>query len=403
MDEEFGLIQKTGGEISKTSINSLLDSVRPVWKGKGLLKRVERLLQVDPSSACQRLLSASIFDLREKIVTVGIDIAKEVAKIYKLPPIEKDEDILENYSTTNIIDLSYRIGILQRTEWRRIQRCYEIRKDLEHEDNEYEAVLEDCFYIFKSTIEVILSKDPIELLKITDVKQIIEEPSRITITEELINNFEHAPELRQREIISFLISTIYNEEQPDIIRENAFELLMHFKTKTKTACVIEVAKILENKIGKKPIDLVTARIGHAIGATAYFKKIKIKDFYHSLLLQFKSVTKWSEQAKVVGTFNDIGHFTYCPPDLIPLFTEYLVNWYIGEPGGYGTWGQNRKVFYSDKAAPIILRIFEYAEVKLNVELENLREDKDTKDKLQNRYILDRFEKLCDTIDRIKND
>ena len=174
IDEESSIVPRTQKEVSPASIKGMLEIIRPVWKGKGLIKRVERLLKVDPSSACQRLMNAAIWDLRAKIVTIGIDIAKEVAKTYRLPPIEQDDDVLENYSTYNVIDLSYRIGILRRSEWRRIQRCYEIRKDLEHEDNEYEAVLEDCFYIFKSSIEVVLSQDSIELLKVTDVKQIVE-------------------------------------------------------------------------------------------------------------------------------------------------------------------------------------------------------------------------------------
>lgn len=404
MSDEYSIIPTPpDGEISKASIYSLLDSVRPIWKGKGLLKRVERLLPVDPSSACQRLLNAAIFDLREKIVIVGIDIAKEVAKTYKLPPIEKDEDILENYSTKNIIDLSYRIGILKRSEWRRVQRCYEIRKDLEHEDNEYEAVLEDCFYIFKSSIEVVLSQDPVELLKLTDVKQIVEEPKRITVTEELIQNYEHAPDLRQKEILTFLLSTVFNDGQPDLVRENAFELLGTFNTKTKTPVIIQIAQYLEEKIGKKSLDINTARVSHAVGATAYFKKTKLKDFYSWILSVFKkSNSDWNEQTKVVTMFHDIGHFTYCPPDFIKNFVRYLVDWYIGEPGGYGHWGRNRAVFYSNGAAPIISRIIEYSEINLKDEIENLREHEDFKPRLTNRYILERFERLVDRAEKIKN-
>lgn len=286
MNEEYSIVPKADAEVSPASIKGMLEIIRPVWKGKGLIKRVERLLPVDPSSACQRLLNGAIYDLREKIVIIGIDIDKEVAKNHKLPPVEKDDDILENYSTYNIIDLSYRIGILRRSEWRRMQRCYEIRKDLEHEDNEYEAVLEDCFYIFKSTIEVVLSQDPIELLRVTDAKQIVEEPQGITVSEELLQDYAHAPELRQKEILGFLVFTAKNDEQPDIVRENAYELLRHFKTTTRTPVVIEIAKDLEKKLGRNPIDLVTAKIGHAIGATAYFRRSKIKDYYNSILTQF---------------------------------------------------------------------------------------------------------------------
>ncbi|MBN2019928.1 MAG: hypothetical protein JW749_06865 [Sedimentisphaerales bacterium] len=375
MEEEFSIVRRTEAEISPASIKGMLILIRPVWQGKGLIKRVEILLPIDPGSACQRLFNAAIYDLREKIVTVGIDIAKEVAKTYRLPPIEKDDDILENYSTYNVIDLSYRMGILRRPEWRRIQRCYEIRRDLEHEDNEYEAVLEDCFYIFKSTIEVVLSQDPVEILKVTDVKQVIEEPQRITITEELLTYYSHAPELRQKEIIGFLVATAKSTDQPDVIRENSFELLRHFKTTTKTQVIIEIAKELEKRLDRNEIDLVTAKIGHAIGATAYFKRAKLKDYYSSILRDFKnSSSSWSKQAKIVSIFHDIGHFTYCPKDLIVEFLKYLVLCYIGEPGGYGTYGRNRAVFFSDAAAPIIKRIIKNNGNMLSDEIKKLRKD-----------------------------
>jgi hypothetical protein len=399
MSDEYALVTISDGEVSRSTIRNMLDIIRPVWKGKGLIKRVERLLPVDPSSACQRLLNAAIVDVREKIITIGIDIAKEVAKAYNLPPIEKEDDIMENYSTYNIIDLSYRIGILRRSEWRRIQRCYEIRRDLEHEDNEYEAVLEDCFYIFKSTIEVVLSQDPIELLRVKDVKQIVEEALRITVSEELLQNYDHAPELRQKEIILFLISTIKNSGQPDIVRENAIELLRHFKSKTKTQVVIASASILEEKL-KGSIDLITAKIGHAIGATSYFKKVKVKDYYNTILDMFsKAGNYWERQTKATYLFHDVGHFSYCPKELIPKFLKYLVEWYIGEPGGYGDWGQNRAVFYSDAAAPIIARIVKYTELDLYKDIDKLRKDTYIKRYLSNKHILNRFEELLDLAER----
>jgi len=400
MEEEYAIVESAGTEISPISIKRLLHSIRPVWQGKGLIKRVERLLPVDPSSACQRLLNAAIYDLREKIVTIGIDIGKEIAKTYKLPPIEKDEDILENYSPYNIIDLSYRIGILRRSEWRRIQRCYEIRRDLEHEDNEYEAVLEDSFYIFKSTIEIILSQDPIELLKVIDVKQIIEGPNRITISEELLEDFSHAPELRQTEILRFLVSTAQNSEQPDLIREHSYELLRHFKPTTKTQVVITIAQELEKKLGRNKLDLITARIGQAIGATAYFKKTKLKDYYAAILKDFDNAgSNWAEQGKTVSLFYDIGHLNYCPKDLLQKFLRYLILWYIGEPGGYGTWGRNRAVFCSDSAAPIIKRIFKESK-NLAEDIENYRKDSTIKNLIENRHLLARFEDLLDISGRI---
>lgn len=122
--------------VRASNVPELLGRIRPEWQAKSLIDRVHRLLDVDPSSACQRLLNAAIHDLREKVAISGIDIAAEAAKQYNLPPITGPEDI-ENYSTARLIDLAFRMGLLSRPEWRRVCRCYEIRRDLEHEDDEY--------------------------------------------------------------------------------------------------------------------------------------------------------------------------------------------------------------------------------------------------------------------------
>lgn len=156
--------------IQDSGVPQLMTRIRPQWQSKGLIERVRRLMMVDPSSACQRLLNATIADLREKINIAGLDIARDAAKANKLPSVERPEDI-ENYSTANIIGLSYRMGLLTRPEWRRLSRSYEIRRDLEHEDSEYEAGVEDCVYVFKTCIEAVLSRDPVTLIRVSEVKE----------------------------------------------------------------------------------------------------------------------------------------------------------------------------------------------------------------------------------------
>ena len=101
--------------VSASGVDLLLSTIRPEWQAKNLIHRVKKLISIDPSSACQRLLNASVHDLRNKIVIAGLDISKEVADRFHLPSITKIEDIMENYSTLKVIDLSYRMGILSTT------------------------------------------------------------------------------------------------------------------------------------------------------------------------------------------------------------------------------------------------------------------------------------------------
>lgn len=167
--------------VGGSGLDALMQRIRPAWQSKGLIERVYRLIPVDLSSACQRLFNAAIQDLREKIKIAGSDIASEVAVLYKLPPVASNENI-DDYSTKNIIDLSYRMGLLSRAEWRRVSRSYEIRRDLEHEDSEYEASPEDGYYIFSTSIDAGLSKDPVAIIRVPDIKDLIDAldpPSRM--------------------------------------------------------------------------------------------------------------------------------------------------------------------------------------------------------------------------------
>ncbi len=106
--------------VKESEVPILLQNIRPAWQVKNLILRVKRLLEVDPSSACQRLFNAAIHDLREKVYIAGLDIAKEAAKQNKLPPIDSQES-LEDYPTAKLIDLAYRVGLLTRPEWRRLR------------------------------------------------------------------------------------------------------------------------------------------------------------------------------------------------------------------------------------------------------------------------------------------
>ena len=394
MNEDYELIPSGHSPIQKSGIQDLLGKIRPSWQGKDLITRVERLLPVDASSACQRLFNAATHDLKEKIVVLGVDLAKEVAQNYKLPPIIKDEDIFR-YSTSNTIDLAYRIGILNRPEWRRIHRCYEIRRDLEHEDNEYEAVLEDCFYIFKSTIDIVLAKDPIELLKITDVKQLIENPADITISEEFLEDFKNAPPLRQKEITELLVSYSFDGSKPDIVRENSVEVMRHIKPITVNTVTIEIAGIIEKRLGKNGIDLKTAKISHACGAIGYFKKVRLKDFYSSLNDELKTASSdWDNQTKICSKLEDIGGLRYCPDEFYDDILKLLVKFYLGEPS-YGQWSNYRPVFFSNGAASIITRIVKDDCKRSIPKIDMLRNDRHIKLSIGNKFISRRFETLID--------
>lgn len=297
---EIAVISPSASLVAASGVPAMLEQIRPAWKAKSLIARVQRLIEVDPSSACQRLLNAAIHDLKEKIVIAGIDIAREAAKQYKLPPIESSEDV-EAYSTSKAIDIAYRMGILTRPEWRRVSRCYEIRRDLEHEDDEYEAGVEDCVYIFKTCIEVILERDPIHLLKVTDVKGIVEEAEPVTPSDSLIEDFACAPQSRQSEILKFLISIALDKSKSDIVQQNSFIVLKSLEPHVQNAVKLEMAQHMQEKISRARLERRHVRVAIASGTLPYLRQSQIKDFYSEVLTQMKQVgTNWGRTISMVN-------------------------------------------------------------------------------------------------------
>lgn len=388
--------------VQSSEAPQLLEQIRPSWKAKNLITRVHRLLQVDPSSACQRLFNAAIHDLKEKVIIAGVDIATEAAKQNKLPPINNAEDI-ENYTTAKLIDLSYRMGLLTRPEWRRISRCYEIRRDLEHEDDEYEAGIEDCVYIFKTCVEVVLSKDPIHLLKVTDVKDLIEESEPVLPDETLLQDFEGAPKPRQEEIAKFLTSIALDKDQSDIVQQNAYTFLLHIEPLIHNSVKLDLASEFQKRVGRKGLDHRHARVAIASGVFPYLRKTMIKDLFESFYAQMEKVgVHWTanpQHGELLRSFREIGGLEYCPKGQRGKILKWLTLTFLGERGGQTIYGNIRHVYYSNSAAPLIKKIISDAKGSIAEELKSLAKDQRVKNLCANTHIARRYEILLDLVEK----
>lgn len=383
-----------------SEVPSLMTQIRPQWQAKGLIERVRRLLPIDPSSACQRLLNATVQDLREKVVIAGIDIAGEAADAHKLPPINKPEDV-DNYSTATLLDLCYRMGLLARPQWRRLGRAYDIRRDLEHEDSQYEAGVEDCIYIFKSCIETVLSRDPITLVKVSEVKQIIEASGPIVADARLSEDYENAPDTRQEEIQKFLISKALDVSEPDLVMQNAYVLLHALSPVTRNSVRVSLAKYLQDKFGRDPLSEPQVRVAHAAGVLPYLRKTQRATFFGDQFCKLQTVGyDWRanlSHGPALRLLAEFGGVSAFPDEIRGGLVKWLALCYIGEPGGYGA-GLNRKVFYSNSGAPLVIQLLgEARDVSRDI-LRSLQNDVDIIRASENEYVARRFQDLLDLVE-----
>ncbi len=392
--------------VAESAVPKLLTTVRPVWQAKNLIERVRRLLPVDPSSACQRLFNAAIHDLREKVVIAGIDLAEEAAKQHKLPPVKTSEDV-ERYPTSKVIDLSYRMGLLSRPGWRRVSRCYEIRRDLEHEDNEYEAGVEDCVYIFQTCISEILSRDPIHLVRVTDIKTLIEEPGPAAPAPSLLEDYEHAPQPRQEEILKFLASVALDGEQSDLVRQNAFAFIGQLSELTQNSVKLELASHLQAKAKQQDRVRTVIRIAAESGTLPYLKQSLVKDYYVAFYRRMESTgyawQKFKAHGALLRSFKEVRGFKYCPADVRPKILQWLVLAYLGEPGGRTAWGNIRHVYYSNTAARLVEELVGDEMAVVRDDLRGLAESKDIRRVMSTEHIQRRMDQLLDLVEETPKD
>jgi N-acyl-L-homoserine lactone synthetase len=291
------------------------------------------------------------------------------------------------------------MGLLTRPEWRRTRRAYEIRRDLEHEDEDYEADVEDILYVFKTSIEAILSREPVELLRIGDVQEVVNSDEPASPTAQFLKDYQSAPEPRQVEITAFLVDTATNSKNADIVRQNAVELLRSFEPLTKQQVKIEIGQIIQERINRGRLDLVVGKVAAAAGVLRYLKQRQVAQLFDFLVKRLEDVGyHWKESSQhgpSLDDIEDVGGLLVCPPDIRNRLVRWMTLCYLGEPGRYGTWGRNREVFYSDSASRRIARMLRAAGAKVKDDLESALNDKRARAAVSNRHIARRAEKLRD--------
>ena len=272
---------------------------------------------------------------------------------------------------------------------------------MEHEDDEYVAEIEDIVYIFKSSIQIILSKDPVEIIKVDDINELIDSPTLLSITTEILEEFEKAPDIRQKEIIEHLINISLNSKKADIVRQNAMEVVRNFQPLIRNNVKVELGQFLQERIGKSPLSLVYAKVAYASGILPYLKQRKVEDFFEGFYQRFSSIGyQWRHFAShrdLLDDFEDIGGLNYCSPTPLAKIVLWMVLCFIGEPGGYGEYGRFRAVFYSNTASPRIKVIFKKAREIIKDDIEKSKTDMRVKAALHSSSIARRFELLNDIV------
>jgi len=227
----------------------------------------------------------------------------------------------------------------------------------------------------------------------------IEEPAPVLPSESLIADYAGAPQPRQEEILKFLVSMALDPQQSDILQQNAYHCLLRLEPKTQNPVKLRLAAHIQTKIGRRGLDLRTAKVSRAAGALPYLRQADVADFFEAQLREMTSIgTQWrayKQHGDLLRSFREAVGLKPCPTTQRVKILKYLVLTYLGEPGGRTAYGNVRHVFYSNTAAPIIEELVRESATAVREDLLALREDRDVARIGGNPHIARRFEDLLD--------
>jgi hypothetical protein len=232
-------------------------------------------------------------------------------------------------------------------------------------------------------------------------QKLVQTPEAPSVTVHILEDYDRAPQIRQKEIVERLISLSLDSKKPDIVRQNAIGLLENFRPVTKDPVLIELGALLQERYRDKPFDLVGMKVSYAAGVLPYLRQRKVEEFFEATAERFYNTGyQWrhfDDHGKLLDDLEDIGGLVRCPPKPRAKLVLWMVLCYLGEPGGYGTWGRNRNVFTSDAATPRILRMFREAGPKIASDFAAATKDRRVKAAIGYQPIARRLESMEDIV------
>jgi len=94
--------------------------------------------------------------------------------------------------------------------------------------------------------------------------------------------------------------------------------------------------------------------------------------------------------------------TAIPDDVRGHVVKWLTLCYLGEPGGYGDYGRQRRVFYGNSAAAVIEELFAARRDAVRPVLDELANNTHIKRACTNKDVARRYQELLDLVMRLSS-
>jgi hypothetical protein len=139
------------------------------------------------------------------------------------------------------------------------------------------------------------------------------------------------------EILKFLVATALKPDNPDVVRQNAYAMLRHLQSVTRTPAKLELAKHMQEKVGRQGLTLILFKLSNVAGVLAYLKDSSRRDFFAAYLHRLTAIGDgWRAYAKhrePLEELEDVGGLSHCPDDVARSLLRWMTLCYVGTRGG----------------------------------------------------------------------
>lgn len=172
---------------------------------------------------------------------------------------------------------------------------------------------------------------------------------------------------------------------------------------TRDAVRVLLAKHLQDSLGRQPLTDTVVRVAHGAGVLPYLRKAQRLSYFRAYNERLQRVGHhWKSHAShgaLLRALEEYGGLASIPDDELKVTLKWLVLCYVGEPGGYGA-GLNRRVFYSNSAAPLVASLLEEGPDAAREPLAKLADDREVKRALRaSDGVARRYQDLLDIVEQ----
>lgn len=340
-----------------TLVSKAIEGIRDEMKDNVY---VEEALKVLVSgglrSAIGSYWNAVVDDLRNKIIHRSLDLFNKEMKPRK--DIKQYEDFQDVLTDADLIEGAYKIGVITWEARKMLHHARETRNIFDgHPKSTAPSVLKVLDMMNDCNKYVLSQEFPPAIIHLDEYVTLLESTGfdrNVVAIEQAVGDL---PDIYKDELINRLYSAYCHPGAISTLKANIEVVApILWQVLAKGTRVLIAKRFDKDIVGGDSARIAAgteflAKVGGLKYASTASRRAIIEPIINELEV---NLDKWAEEAKAVEKLQRLG--TSIPTELVQRYVSSLTLTYVGYRGGSAQWA--RTDFYSNAAAPVIVKMFE---------------------------------------------